>query len=110
LLKIWDGENFGIGLHFCITSGKPQANNPHSPLRHPENSEFFRTVQNYNFYPSGKKDVAEELRAQFEKLKTYIPQEKIDHLTNHHNIVYAHEDFYAAFVEAAHQYAVPIRT
>jgi predicted glycoside hydrolase/deacetylase ChbG (UPF0249 family) len=112
LKALWkDGKEFGIGLHFCITAGKPRAKDPNSPLIYPgDSSGNFREIFNYNFKASERKDVLKELMAQFKELESEIPRDKIDHLTNHHNVVYADMEYYQAFLEGANRYNVPIRT
>ncbi|UKN00714.1 ChbG/HpnK family deacetylase [Paracrocinitomix mangrovi] len=110
LLELRQSYDFGIGLHFCITAGKPLVAPPNSPLRHEIQADYFQLVQNYNFKGINKQDIAEELEAQILALKNVLKDEPIDHLNNHHNIVYAIPEFFDGFLEMAHKYMTPIRS
>lgn len=105
-----NGHEIGIGLHFCITSGKPAADNPTSSLLHLENREFFREVKNYNFGQIEQIDMRDELEAQFRLLKNALADIEIDHLTNHHGLVYFDGVMFEEYVKAARRHAVPIRS
>ncbi|MBD3637783.1 MAG: ChbG/HpnK family deacetylase [Crocinitomicaceae bacterium] len=105
-----EGHKVGIGLHFCITSGKPQAQNPDSTLFDPENKTYFRRIYNYNFKAIDRYDLRQELDAQITELKNAIGLENIDHLTNHHGVVYFQQELFEEFAMAAARFNVPIRS
>ncbi len=104
------GFEFGIGLHFCITSGQTANENPGHNSTLLEVGNTFRT---FNYYPFNKikdVDVSRELNDQIIRLSKLIGVENIDHIANHHNIVYYNKGMFEAYAAVAAEKKIPIRT
>lgn len=111
--KLRGKNDFGIGLHFCITSGQPlykvRGGLP-SSLADPENSDFFREAAFYKFKDIQGHHLREELTLQFQKLADIIGKENIDHLTNHHGIIYFDENMFNEYIQTAATWGVAVRS
>jgi predicted glycoside hydrolase/deacetylase ChbG (UPF0249 family) len=105
-----EGFNFGIGLHFCITSGQAVFEYGDQKSSLVEEGKTFREFSYYPFRKIKSVDVAQELLAQIAKLSDIIGEENIDHLANHHNIVYFNKGMFEAYANIAAQKNIPIRT
>lgn len=106
--KIKEGNPFGIGLHLCITSGKPQADGMVNSLV--DDKGFFHEASYYPFAKAKRDDLKRELNAQFKEISHAIPIEELDHLTNHHGIVYFKQDLFETFADVAAAHGVSVRS
>lgn len=104
-------HNFGIGLHLSITSGYPRATNPNSSLMWPgDEKKRLRIVKIYNFKQVLAADLREEIKAQYDLLKAQLKDIPVDHLTNHHGVVYFDNDLYLTYIDVARELKLPIRS
>lgn len=108
-----DGFDFGIGLHFCITSGKGlhkgSEASPSSLIKPGTNGEFHE-IKSYPFSSIKQSDITLELERQFEAMEQVIGLENIDHLANHHGVVYFDKKMFEAYAERAAAKNVPVRS
>lgn len=111
------GFDFGIGLHFCITSGKAiykGSNASPSSLIDPEatdeNKGEFHEIQGFPFSKIRTADLTIELLEQFRLIEGVIGLENIDHLANHHGVVYFEKKMFEAYAEVAASKNVPVRS
>ena len=127
LIEKLKNHKFGIGLHLSITSGVPRANNPYSSLVSPgDEKRQFMVIKNYNFKQVLASDLRDEIRAQYKLLHDHLKngyQNKaeadipdafknipVDHMTNHHGVVYFDTDLYRTYVDVAREKKLPIRS
>ncbi|MCB9224480.1 MAG: ChbG/HpnK family deacetylase [Crocinitomicaceae bacterium] len=106
--KAKEGQPFGIGLHLCITSGKPQSQSSVGSLVAKDGN--FHEASYYPFGTAKADHLKDEIKAQFEKISKAIPIKELDHLTNHHGIVYFKQDLFEAFVDVAAEHKVSVRS
>ncbi|MBQ3350145.1 MAG: ChbG/HpnK family deacetylase [Thermoguttaceae bacterium] len=87
----------GLGLHICLTSGKPVSHPSEVPLLVNKNGDFCRSFPSLlallNFSSARKKanartQVEKEILAQFDKMRKFVRQYNLvfDHLDSHQHI------------------------
>ena len=106
--KIKEGKPFGIGLHLSITSGKPQAKEAVGSLVAKDG--HFHEASYYPFASVKASDLRKEINAQFDRISKAVPIEELDHLTNHHGIVYFKQDLFETYVDVAAKHGVSVRS
>ena len=108
-----DGFDFGIGLHFCITSGRAlhrgSSTLPNSLVKEGTDGHFHE-ITGYPFSTIKQSDITLELEKQFEAIEQVIGVENIDHLANHHGVVYFQRNMFEAYAERAAARNIPVRS
>ena len=106
------GFHFGIGLHLSLTSGMPlyRVDGLPSSLADPENADYFRDANFYEFKDVESHHLREELSMQLEQLADIIGKENIDHITNHQGLVYFDKRFFNEYAQTAASWSVPMRS
>ena len=98
--------NFGIGLHFSITSG--QAISGKSSLtiftEITEKEKYFREAFGYDFLLSKKEDLEAELIAQLDLIRSILGDEPVDHLSHHHGIIYLSNRLFNVYTRTLNHY------
>jgi predicted glycoside hydrolase/deacetylase ChbG (UPF0249 family) len=109
-----EGINFGIGLHLSITSGKPQyrlPGNKPSSLADPFKHDYFRLPKGFGFDQIKPQHLSHEIHAQLRILAQHIGgYDQIDHMNNHHGVVYFKPKLFETFVDVASDWQIPIRS
>jgi predicted glycoside hydrolase/deacetylase ChbG (UPF0249 family) len=91
LIDLQNDYDFGIGLHFSLTAGRPLVNKLNSLCTRDKNDGllYFRAAYNYSFKNTVTTDLRAELRAQIKKLADKLGGvSKIDSVSMHDGIVY----------------------
>ncbi|MFI5204326.1 MAG: ChbG/HpnK family deacetylase [Flavobacteriales bacterium] len=107
------GNEVGIGLHFSLTAGYPLSgkDNSISFKNHKNNRICFHAAQNYHFDSVVIKEVIAELELQIQRLANILGGvDNIDHLSNHHGVLYMDDKFYKPFIKTAKKYGIPVRS
>jgi predicted glycoside hydrolase/deacetylase ChbG (UPF0249 family) len=97
-----------LGVHLCITGGRPVAPPQAMPSLVKPDGSFYAVGDLPAVVP--KMDPAElcvELRAQIERfLESGAP---LSHLDSHHHVTYLSEPFFQVMLDLAREYGVPVR-
>jgi hypothetical protein len=72
--------------------------------------DIFYTIHNYPFRKVHKTDLAMELEAQIKALSSVMDLKDIDHISNHHGLVYFDTDLFEVYAERAAAKGLPIRS
>jgi len=113
LLKLKRDHDFAIGLHFSLTAGRSndievaKQGNSLTKKKAKQGYYYMRDPKNYKFKAIDPKELARELRSQYNRLKQYTSE--IDSISNHHGIVYMDTDLFKPYAEVAAELKVPIR-
>lgn len=103
--KLRNNYNFNIGLHFSITSGYSQLYKNSSLTKQASDGyHYFRLAKRYKFRRVKLKDVEDELKAQLKLLDILLGDLPINHVSNHHGIVYLDIEFYKRFIKTIADY------
>jgi predicted glycoside hydrolase/deacetylase ChbG (UPF0249 family) len=97
---------FNIGLHFSITSGTALTGQSSLTIDECGDDGLFEFLEAKN-YPFGKiktEDLQSELIAQLHLLDQWLNGTLIDHVTNHHGIVYLDLDFFEKYINTISSY------
>ncbi|WP_430405838.1 ChbG/HpnK family deacetylase [Fluviicola sp.] len=104
------GNLCGIGLHFCTTFGPSVVQKETSFTEKIGDVYHFRRLQNWAYHPSANDDMAEELTAQFNKLKNIIGGERIDSFSSHQNVHLFDEYYCSVIAHLGEEHKVPARS
>jgi predicted glycoside hydrolase/deacetylase ChbG (UPF0249 family) len=100
------GRSFNIGLHFSLTSGSPLAGGVATLATGGENeTRFFREAKHYPFESINLDEMERELISQLNRLSAILGDEPIDHVTNHHGVVYLDTQMFERYVLTIKKYA-----
>ena len=97
---------FNIGLHFSLTSGTALTGESSLTIDEAGNDGLFEfhEAKNYPFRKIRTDDLQNELTAQLDLLDQWLNGILIDHVTNHHGIVYLDLDFFDKYVNTISSY------
>lgn len=114
LLELQKDYDFGIGLHFSLTAGRPLVNKLNSLSTRDKNDGllYFRSVYNYSFGATKTTDMRKELQAQIDRMaKKLGGLNRIDSVSMHDGIVYLENDLFRQYanVLAMNKY-LPVRS
>jgi predicted glycoside hydrolase/deacetylase ChbG (UPF0249 family) len=107
------GNHVGIGLHFSITAGHPLTgtDNSISFKNYDTNRICFHSAQNYPFASIKTKEIVAELKLQIERLADLLGGiDNIDHVSNHHGVLYMDDKLYKPFIHTVKEYGIPVRS
>lgn len=110
--------NFGIGLHFSITSGEAIGGESSLTIdtAKQENKKYFREAFGYDFILSQSEDLEKELIAQLDLMRSIIGDEPLDHLSHHHGLIYLSERLFNVYTATLsnynkkHRLDIPLRS
>ncbi len=101
----------GIGVHLTITSHQPLTHAPSLTSIHPQTQQtVFTPVRQHRLRKINLAALKTELLAQIEQLAKIIGLQNIDHLNNHHHLLYLHQPFFDILTDLAASYCLPIRS
>jgi len=101
----------GIGLHFSLTTGEPITRSDATGLV--SHNGRFLSPRKYPFKRVTKAigQFEAELRAQIELLGRWLGGvENIDHISNHHGVVYVDDDLFKVYARVVAEYKIPMRS
>lgn len=103
--------SFGIGLHFSITAGNPIYSNDSSLCERVKGIPQFLNAELYPFTKIVHTHLDKELSAQIERLANWVGGiQNIDHVSNHHGVVYVDEEFFTVYSDNIKDHQIPIRS
>lgn len=102
---------FAIGLHFSVTAGFPLLRQPNSLSESKDGQLQFLDARHYPFWCVKEADLEAELEEQIRVLGEWLGGvEKIDHLSNHHGVMYVDDQFFTLYSAVAQRHGIPIRS
>lgn len=99
--------DFQVGLHFSITSGIPITR-----AEGMKEGSRFKELSEYDFSKVNLSDLESEIKAQYNYLAHTLDKfdMKVDHINNHHNVVYFFDYLFDVFSKSAAKLSVPVRS